>query len=36
MKPIDQLLASVLPALGVGIGHVWVPAARCDGAGLVN
>jgi uncharacterized membrane protein len=38
MKPIDQLLASVLSVLGVGIGQadVWVPAVRCDGAVLVN
>jgi uncharacterized membrane protein len=37
-SPIDQLLASVLSALGVGIGQadVWVPGIRCDGAVLVN
>lgn len=37
-SPIDQLLASVLSTLGVGIGQadVWVPGIRCDGAVLVN
>lgn len=35
---IDQLLASVLGTLGVGIGQadVWVHGIRCDGAVLVN
>ena len=35
---IDQLLASVLQTLGVGIGQadVWVNGVRCDGAVLVN
>jgi uncharacterized membrane protein len=35
---IDQLLASVLATLGVGIGQadVWVTGIRCDGAVLVN
>lgn len=35
---IDQLLASVLAALGVGIGQadVWINGIRCDGAVLVN
>lgn len=35
---IDQLLASVLATLGVGIGQadVWVLGIRCDGAVLVN
>jgi uncharacterized membrane protein len=37
-SPIDQLLASVLGTLGVGLGQadVWVPGIRCDGAVLVN
>jgi len=36
--PIDQVLASVLATLGVGIGQadVWVMGIRCDGAVLVN
>lgn len=36
--PIDQLLASTLAALGVGLGQadVWVSGLRCDGAVLVN
>jgi uncharacterized membrane protein len=35
---IDQLLATVLATLGVGIGQadVWVTGIRCDGAVLVN
>jgi len=35
---VDQVLASVLAALGVGIGQadVWVSGIRCDGAVLVN
>ncbi len=35
---VDQLLASVLQTLGVGIGQadVWVTGIRCDGAVLVN
>jgi uncharacterized membrane protein len=35
---IDQLLASTLSSLGVGIGQadVWVSGIRCDGAVLVN
>ncbi|MBN8989451.1 MAG: hypothetical protein J0H42_14475 [Rhizobiales bacterium] len=35
---IDQVLASVLATLGVGIGQadVWVMGIRCDGAVLVN
>jgi uncharacterized membrane protein len=35
---VDQLLASVLATLGVGIGQadVWVTGVRCDGAVLVN
>jgi uncharacterized membrane protein len=35
---VDQLLASVLATLGVGIGQadVWVSGVRCDGAVLVN
>jgi uncharacterized membrane protein len=35
---IDQVLASVLATLGVGIGQadVWVSGIRCDGAVLVN
>ena len=36
--PVDQLLASLLQTLGVGIGQadVWVTGVRCDGAVLVN
>ncbi|MEO6945409.1 MAG: pilus assembly protein TadG-related protein [Nitrobacter sp.] len=35
---IDQVLASVLVTLGIGIGQadVWVSGVRCDGAVLVN
>jgi uncharacterized membrane protein len=35
---VDQVLASVLATLGVGIGQadVWVSGVRCDGAVLVN
>ncbi|WP_347336415.1 TadG family pilus assembly protein [Nitrobacter hamburgensis] len=35
---IDQVLAQVLAALGIGIGQadVWVSGVRCDGAVLVN
>jgi uncharacterized membrane protein len=35
---IDQVLASVLATLGIGIGQadVWVTGIRCDGAVLVN
>jgi uncharacterized membrane protein len=35
---VDQLLASVLSTLGIGIGQadVWVNGIRCDGAVLVN
>ena len=35
---IDQLVASVLSTLGVGVGQadVWVSGIRCDGAVLVN
>jgi uncharacterized membrane protein len=35
---IDQVLASVLATLGVGVGQadVWVSGIRCDGAVLVN
>jgi len=35
---IDQVLAQVLAALGIGIGQadVWVSGIRCDGAVLVN
>jgi uncharacterized membrane protein len=35
---VDQLLASLLQTLGVGIGQadVWVTGVRCDGAVLVN
>ena len=35
---IDQVLATVLATLGVGIGQadVWVTGIRCDGAVLVN
>jgi uncharacterized membrane protein len=37
-RSVDQLLASVLATLGVGIGQadVWVSGVRCDGAVLVN
>jgi uncharacterized membrane protein len=37
-SPVDQLLASLLQTLGVGIGQadVWVTGVRCDGAVLVN
>ena len=37
-SPVDQVLASVLATLGVGIGQadVWVMGIRCDGAVLVN
>ena len=36
--PIDQIVASTLAALGVGLGQadVWVSGIRCDGAVLVN
>ncbi len=36
--PIDQIIASTLAALGVGVGQadVWVSGIRCDGAVLVN
>jgi uncharacterized membrane protein len=35
---VDQLLATVLQTLGIGIGQadVWVNGIRCDGAVLVN
>ena len=35
---IDQVIASVLGTLGVGVGQadVWVSGVRCDGAVLVN
>ncbi len=35
---LDQLLASVLATVGIGIGQadVWVTGIRCDGAVLVN
>jgi uncharacterized membrane protein len=35
---VDQVLASVLATLGVGVGQadVWVTGIRCDGAVLVN
>ncbi|HVV41102.1 MAG TPA: pilus assembly protein TadG-related protein [Nitrobacter sp.] len=35
---LDQVLATVLSALGVGLGQadVWVSGIRCDGAVLVN
>jgi len=35
---VDQLLASVLQTLGIGIGQtdVWVNGVRCDGAVLIN
>ena len=37
-SPVDQVLASLLAALGVKIGSVdlWVMGIRCDGAVLVN
>lgn len=37
-SPIDQVLASLLSALGIGLGQVdvWVLGVRCDGAVLVN
>jgi uncharacterized membrane protein len=36
--PVDQLLAGVLAALGIGLGQAdtWVTGARCGGAVLVN
>lgn len=36
--PLDQLIASALSTLGVGVGQadVWVSGIRCDGAVLVN
>ncbi len=36
--PLDQLLASLLSTVGVGLGQadVWVSGVRCDGAVLVN
>jgi uncharacterized membrane protein len=36
--PLDQLLASILATVGVGIGQadVWVSGVRCDRAVLVN
>jgi uncharacterized membrane protein len=36
--PIDQVLASTLATLGIGVGQadVWVNSIRCDGAVLVN
>ena len=35
---VDQLVASTLAALGIGVGQadVWVAGLRCDGAVLVN
>jgi tight adherence protein G len=35
---VDQVLASVLATLGIGLGQadVWVSGVRCDGAVLVN
>jgi len=35
---IDQVLATTLGALGIGVGqaHIWVTGVRCDGAVLVN
>ena len=38
VSPLDQLLATVLATLGVGIGQadVWFTGLRCDGAVLVN
>lgn len=37
-SPVDQVLASLLSTLGIGIGQVdvWVMGIRCDGAVLVN
>ncbi|MES5486837.1 pilus assembly protein TadG-related protein [Bradyrhizobium sp. INPA03-11B] len=37
-SPIDQVLASLLSTLGIGLGQVdvWVLGIRCDGAVLVN
>jgi uncharacterized membrane protein len=37
-SPIDQVLASLLSTLGIGLGQVdvWVLGVRCDGAVLVN
>jgi uncharacterized membrane protein len=37
-SPVDQLLASLLQTLGIGLGQadVWVTGVRCDGAVLVN
>jgi uncharacterized membrane protein len=37
-SPVDQVLASVLATLGIGLGQadVWVTGIRCDGAVLVN
>ena len=37
-SPVDQVLASLLSTLGIGIGQVdvWVMGVRCDGAVLVN
>lgn len=37
VSPLDQLLSSILGALGVGLGQadVWVTGIRCDGAVLV-
>jgi uncharacterized membrane protein len=37
-SPVDQVIASLLATLGVGIGQadVWVMGIRCDGAVLVN
>jgi uncharacterized membrane protein len=36
--PVDQVLASVLATLGIGLGQadVWVSGVRCDRAVLVN
>jgi uncharacterized membrane protein len=38
VSPLDQLLATVLATLGVGLGQadVWFTGLRCDGAVLVN
>ncbi|MBR0897432.1 hypothetical protein JQ616_20955 [Bradyrhizobium tropiciagri] len=37
-SPIDQVLATLLSTLGIGLGQVdvWVLGIRCDGAVLVN
>ena len=37
-SPVDQVLASLLATLGIGLGQVdvWVLGIRCDGAVLVN